>query len=69
MLKFLFIVLFLGFITMKTVGFITRVFLSGLSPKKGQNNFGDKDVKIKPDSKKKPNDFKGGEYIDYEEVK
>jgi len=79
MLKFALIVFILGYVFFKGLGFFFRVILGGSSVNKNTNQAGSQrqpsggNVKVdympKDGSKKSDSDFKGGEYVDFEEVK
>ncbi|QSE98623.1 DUF4834 family protein [Fulvivirga lutea] len=79
MIKFLLIIFILGYIFFKGLGFFIRMILGGSS----MNQFGNQQQSssqkpkngnvnvdyIPKDQKPKKENFKGGEYVDFEEVK
>ncbi len=84
LLKFILITLIIIFIIVKIGGMIFRTMFWMLGARAGQRNpsrasqqqrpskgFGDIEIEYIPENngKKRKADFKGGEYIDYEEVK
>ncbi|MDW3196737.1 MAG: DUF4834 domain-containing protein [Cytophagales bacterium] len=77
MIKFLLIVFFISYILYKVGGFFFKILTLGGSAQRPQRNQPPKrppgtnlNVDYAPDKKKKGGgDFKGGEYVDYEEVK
>lgn len=79
MLKFLLIVFILGYVFIKGLGFFFRVILGGSAVNRNthqshtQRQPSGGNVKVdympKDGSKKSKSDFKGGEYVDFEEVK
>jgi len=84
MFKFLLILFIVGYLFIKVGGFIFRVFLGGLGAK-AANQQGARSsqqsqkrrtadgvsIDFVPDSKneRSAKNFKGGEYVDYEEIK
>ncbi len=79
MLKFLAILFIVAYVTFKFGGFLMKIMYSALGqdPNKknvnnrsGRKSKGDINIDYVPGDKKKGNaDFKGGEYVDYEELK
>lgn len=79
MLKFFLIVFILGYVFFKGLGFFFRVILGGSAVNRNteqshtqrQPSGGNVKVDYAPqnNSKKSKSDFKGGEYVDFEEVK
>ena len=79
MIKFLLIVFILGYVFFKGLGFFFRVILGGSAVNRNTNethnqrqpNGGNVKVDYAPKdgSKNSKSDFKGGEYVDFEEVK
>ena len=77
MLKLLAIILMI-FLLFRSLGFFLRLFLGRAVSNQAQNPFqgqkrrrtrsGNLNVDIAPDEKKRKTDFKGGEYVDYEDV-
>ncbi|MEQ8924864.1 MAG: DUF4834 family protein [Fulvivirga sp.] len=79
MLKFLLIIFILGYVFFKGLGFFIRMILGGSS----MNQYGNQQQNssqrpknsnvnvdyIPKDQKPKKENFKGGEYVDFEEVK
>ena len=84
MLKFLLIVILVGFLLFKVLGLFFRVLLGGSATERShgrahQNQYnsskrnadGNINIDYVPGNgkeKKAPKNFKGGEYVDYEEV-
>lgn len=84
MLKFLIIVLLVGFLIFKVLGLFFRVLLGGSATERnngrnyrnqqyqssGKHKDGNINIDYVPGNgqAKKPKNFKGGEYVDYEEV-
>ena len=78
MLKFLLVVFILGYVFFKGLGFFFRVILGGSAVNRNphhshtqrQPTGGNVKVDYTPNgTKKSKTDFKGGEYVDFEEVK
>ena len=77
MLKFLVILFIVGYVTYKLGGFLMNTLYSIMGQEPPQRNFNQKSSKKKkgdvnidyvPNSKKNKSDFRGGEYVDYEDV-
>ena len=78
MLKFLLVVFILGYVFFKGLGFFFKVILGGSAVNRNTNQShtqrqpagGNVKVDYAPNgAKKSKTDFKGGEYVDFEEVK
>jgi len=79
MLKFLAILFIFAYITFKFGGFLMKVLNSALGQDTDRKNVNDPSAKksrgninidyVPGDKKRGGSDFKGGEYVDYEEVK
>ena len=76
MIKFLLIISFIVYLIYKVGGFIFKILFIGATQSKKSSNAGAKHKYSVPDSNvdiehlpKKGDSFKGGDYIDYEEVK
>ena len=76
MIKFLLIISFIVYLVYKVGGFIFKMLFIGATQSKKSSSAGAKHKYSVPDSNvdiehlpKKPEGFKGGDYIDYEEVK
>lgn len=76
MFKFLLIVFILSYVVYRVGGFFFKILTLGGSAQRPPRNQSHKrppganvDVDYAPQNKKSKKDFKGGEYVDYEEVK
>lgn len=84
MFKFLLILFIVGYIFVKVGGFIFRMFLGGLGAKSSQQQYTSRNraqqkrktadgisIEFEPEdkSKRSAKNFRGGEYVDYEEIK
>ena len=76
MIKFLLILSFISYLIYKVGGFLFKILFIGATQSKRASNTGGGRKYSAPDSNvdiehipKKPEGFKGGDYIDYEEVK
>jgi len=78
MLKFLVILFIVSYVTFKLGGFLMKALNAAAGRDPGQQNFnnrtkkgtdGNVNIDYVPNEKKGGNDYKGGEYVDYEEVK
>ena len=78
MLKFLAIIFIVGYVTFKFGGFLMKMLYTAMGQDPPQKNFNNQskrkpgsnvDVDYVPQNKKGgKSDFKGGEYVDYEDV-
>jgi hypothetical protein len=74
MLKFLLILFFLIFIVVRVSGMLLRMLGGGSQQGRNDQNRrytsrnGNVNVDYQPKKKKPKGDFKGGEYVDYEEL-
>ena len=78
MLKFLIILFVVSYVTFKLGGFLMKALYSAMGQDPSQRNFRDQskqspsggnvNVDYVPKNKQSKSDFKGGEYVDYEEV-
>lgn len=78
MLKFLILLFVVCYVTYKLGGYVLRALHGTLGNDPNQRNFknrpkrktdGNVDIDYVPQDKKENKGFKGGEYVDYEEVK
>ena len=77
MLKFLAILFIVGYVTFKLGGFLMKMLYGAMGQDPNQRNFNSQskrkpgsnvDVDYVPKKKGGKTDFKGGEYVDYEDV-
>lgn len=79
MFKFLVIVFLIGFLLTKVLGLFFRVLAGGSTSRPNQRGYqqqyqsgrskdGNVNIDYVPNGSKAPKNFKGGEYVDYEEI-